>query len=430
MRRPRCLYLVLFASAVLLVSYVTLLRSQAWTHGYAGPTDQSPTTEDQIQTFDGWPVFSKNYFPGPIPKSPFYPKFRVNWDYNTTDFLQRPDVQFQRPKIMTWMVKTRYMPHLPEPVRLRFCPEMPCRMTTNRQYQADSAALLWAGQIMRNEAPPLRSHPDQVFVFHNHEPQSPDWRNLPSFRKPAWKSAFNWTMTYRFDSDLVDLYGLMVKRDRPLRKNYTQILAKKTKFAAWLVSHCSTYGQREKYVNMMRQYVAVDAYGTCSSLKCPRSEDDSCFNMINESYKFFLSFESEFCKDYISEKLFRYLEADTVVVARGDNTYNQHAPPGTFVNTNDFKTVKDLTNHLLFLDQHPEEYVKVLEAKDRYQPVYEDYPIRDAKGNIGFMHYHYEGVPFCEMCRRLWNLDQHRQVVADIVQWFDKGNCVPPTDLT
>ena len=36
----------------------------------------------------------------------------------------------------------------------------------------------------------------QVFVFHNHEPQLP-WVKTSSFRRPAWKSAFNWTMTYR-----------------------------------------------------------------------------------------------------------------------------------------------------------------------------------------------------------------------------------------
>ena len=43
--------------------------------------------------------------------------------------------------------------------------------------------------------------------------------------------------------------------------------------------------------------------------------------MISKSYKFFLAFENSFCKDYISEKFFRYLSADVVVVARGSNEY-------------------------------------------------------------------------------------------------------------
>ena len=105
---------------------------------------------------------SRKYFPGPIPPSPFHPNFTIKWDFNTSAFLQRPDVKGQPPKLMTWMVKTRYMPPLPEPVRLRVCPEMPCRMTTNQEYRKQSAALLWAGQIMREPTPPVRSHPDQV----------------------------------------------------------------------------------------------------------------------------------------------------------------------------------------------------------------------------------------------------------------------------
>nr|KAG5701752.1 hypothetical protein BaRGS_004354 [Batillaria attramentaria] len=249
-------------------------------------------------------IFSKNYYPHPIPRSPFYPNFTIKWDFDTAAFLQRPDVRGKPPKIMTWAVKTRYMPPLPEPVRLRFCPEMPCRMTTSMTYKDESAALMWAGQIMREPTPPERSHPDQIFLFHNHEPQAPEWTSLPSFRKPAWKSAFNWTMHYslflhRFDSDIVSLYGFLAKREKPLVKNYTAIMAKKTKTAAWL----------------------VDAYGGCAPRKCPRDVDDSCFKMINSEYKFFLAFENAFCKDYISEKFFRYLEADVVVVARASNEF-------------------------------------------------------------------------------------------------------------
>lgn len=389
-------------------------------------TVQSP---DQTQTFDNWPLFSRNYYRHPIPPSPFRPSFTIQWDFNTTDFLQRPDVRSQPPKILMWVVKTRYMPRMPEPVRLRVCPEMPCRMTTNQKYEKESAALMWAGQIMREQKPPERSHPDQIFLFHNHEPQSSDWISRPSFRKPAWKSAFNWTMHYRFDSDLIDLYGYLVKREKPLVKNYTAILAKKKKMAAWLVSHCHTQGQREDYIKLLRQHMEVDAYGDCAPYKCPRSTDDACFDMINTEYKFFLAFESAFCKDYISEKFFRYLEADVVVVTRGSNEYKYHSPPGTFVNTADFATTKELADYLLYLDSNPEEYIKILKAKDAYQPFYEDYPIRGENGDIGYMHYHYSAVTYCEMCRRLWDLDEYRKTIPDIVEWFDKENCYPARDL-
>lgn len=60
------------------------------------------------------------------------------------------------------MAKTRYMPSLPEPVRLRFCPEMPCRLTTNLTYAAHGAALLWNAPNLNAAAPPPRENADQV----------------------------------------------------------------------------------------------------------------------------------------------------------------------------------------------------------------------------------------------------------------------------
>nr|KAG5701739.1 hypothetical protein BaRGS_004341 [Batillaria attramentaria] len=269
---------------------------------------------------------------------------------------------------------------------------MPCRITTKAEYWESSAALVWAGQIMKEATPPNRTHPDQVFVFHNHEPQKPDWIGSPSFRKRSWQSAFNWTMSYRSDSDIVAPYGLIRERRKPGVKNYTDILARKTKFAAWLVSNCHTDGRREDYVKKLQKYVSVDVYGACGPFKCPRSQDNACFKKFSTDYKFYLSFESAVCQDYVSEKFFRYMDTDAVVVARG----NGH---------------------------------KILQAKDGYVPVYEEYPIRNKKGNIGYMVYRHEAVSFCQLCRRLWDLQDYRKTIHSFSQWFDKGNCKKPQDI-
>ncbi|KAK7489764.1 hypothetical protein BaRGS_00018946 [Batillaria attramentaria] len=341
---------------------------------------QSTQSHDQAQTFDNWPQLSQKFFPGPIPKSPFTPSQAVTWDFNTTAFQQRSDVINAAPKIITWMVKPRYWPHLPEPVRMRVCPEMPCRITTKAEYWESSAALVWAGQIMKEATPPNRTHLDQV----------------------------------RSDSDIVAPYGLIRERRKPGAKNYTDILARKTKFAAWLVSNCHTDGRREDYVKKLQKYVSVDVYGACGPFKCPRSQDDACFKKFSTDYKFYLSFESAVCQDYVSEKFFRYMDTDAVVVARGNGHKvkviksrgegHNVAPEGTFINTERFSSVKELADHLLYLDSHQEEYIKILQAKDGYVPVYEEYPIRNKKGDIGYMVYRHEA-------------------------WFDKGNCKEPQDI-
>ncbi|KAK7489767.1 hypothetical protein BaRGS_00018949 [Batillaria attramentaria] len=232
-----------------------------------------------------------------------------------------------------------------------------------------------------------------------------------------------------FDSDIVDLYGYMAMRETVPVKNYTNILAKKTKFAAWLVSNCWTPGKRMDYIKRLQKLVPVDIYGGCGPHKCPRSHDNACFEKFSTQYKFYLSFESGLCQDYVSEKFFRYMETDAVVVARGDG-HKYLAPRGTFVNTADFAGIRELADHLKYLDANTEEYINILKAKDEYVPLYEDYPIRDPQGNVKYMAYHYEAVSFCETCRRLWDLDNHRKTIADLPAWFDNGNCYPPEDIT
>ena len=113
----------------------------------------------------------------------------------------------------------------------------------------------------------------------------------------------------------------MQKRSITEKKNYTEIVAKKSRFAALLVSHCQTHGLRERYVKLLRKHILVDSFGACAKSECPRRFDNSCFEMISKEYQFFFAFENSICKDYVSEKFFRYLDADTVVVARGSNQY-------------------------------------------------------------------------------------------------------------
>ena len=68
----------------------------------------------------------------------------------------------------------------------------------------------------------------------------------------------------RFDSDLRALYGKVVKRKHPITKNYLGIWNNKTKTAAWMVSHCKSFGKREEYVKQLQKFIDVDIYGGCS----------------------------------------------------------------------------------------------------------------------------------------------------------------------
>ncbi|ESO95849.1 hypothetical protein LOTGIDRAFT_95429, partial [Lottia gigantea] len=213
---------------------------------------------------------------------------------------------------------------------------------------------------------PPKRYDNQVFVLHNHEPQCSFSKNHVIF-KDTWKSCFNWTMWYREDSDIHEPYGLIVKRRQVLETNFTEIYFKKTKMAAAMVSNCNGQSQRMKYIRkLMTLGVEIDVFGACGEHSCPRGKDGDCRDNINKRYKFFLSFENSFCPDYISEKFFHPYQGDIINVARGGGNYSKEAPEGTYINTRDFKTIKDVADYIIRLSKNKDEYIHILKQKNKY----------------------------------------------------------------
>jgi len=53
-----------------------------------------------------------------------------------------------------------------------------------------------------------------------------------------------------------------------------------------------------------RRYIQVDIYGGCGTMSCLRTEFDRCRKILNNDYKFYLSFENSNCDYYITEKFY------------------------------------------------------------------------------------------------------------------------------
>ncbi|KAB7498128.1 Alpha-(1,3)-fucosyltransferase C, partial [Armadillidium nasatum] len=116
---------------------------------------------------------------------------------------------------------------------------------------------------------------------------------------------FNWTMTYRRDSDVYFPFGLAIKRQTKNKIKYVTdkgLFQKKT--AVWFVSHCQTNSKREKFVQELKKYVNVDIYGNCGGKTCGKSShiatinnlfDDPCISVM-KNYIFYLAFENSLCK--------------------------------------------------------------------------------------------------------------------------------------
>ncbi|KAL3219564.1 hypothetical protein MRX96_030322 [Rhipicephalus microplus] len=84
---------------------------------------------------------------------------------------------------------------------------------------------------------------------------------------------FNWTMTYRRDSDVYLPYGRITPRlltnATRTKRDLKTLWKSKRKIAVWIVSNCVTPGGRERFVAELRRHVDVDVYGFCGNYKCP-----------------------------------------------------------------------------------------------------------------------------------------------------------------
>ncbi|OQV25736.1 putative Glycoprotein 3-alpha-L-fucosyltransferase A [Hypsibius exemplaris] len=237
------------------------------------------------------------------------------------------------------------------------CPESRCAMTTNRAHFNRSAAVLFFAASMNrflphNNATPVRAFPDQVFVYAMGE--SPihggPWGYMLE------RDFFNWTLTYRLDSDIRAHYTYRV----PLEKERRNFAAGKRKMVVWIVSHCQTSSEREKYVRELRKYVAVDVYGRCGNLSCGRNwTNEVCLDVMKE-YKFYLSFENSLCHDYVTEKMIRALEHEIVPIVYGDGRY-QIFPRNSYIHTYDYSSPEKLAEYLHFLDKDDTAYNRHME---------------------------------------------------------------------
>ncbi|CAL1281224.1 unnamed protein product [Larinioides sclopetarius] len=215
-----------------------------------------------------------------------------------------------------------------------------CRITTDRSKLKESDAVIFHARDMSlSDLPPVR-YPHQRWIFYCLEsPPYSDFNGLLHMR-----NMFNWTMTYRSDSDIVAQYG-MVAKTHPQKVDMQSLLwsfRNKSKSVVWMSSHCPTNGGRDSYVEELRKYIDVDIYGSCGTSFCPPKSTGKCLREFSDKYKFFLAFENTICKDYITEKFFRTLKYNIIPVVFGGAKYDKFAPQTSYIDALSFKSPKHL----------------------------------------------------------------------------------------
>ncbi|XP_046343485.1 alpha-(1,3)-fucosyltransferase C-like [Haliotis rufescens] len=229
-----------------------------------------------------------------------------------------------------------------------------CHLTKDKTRLRESQAVLFHAQDL--DILPLHRLSNQVWIFHTREapPNAAD-----NFDKYA--NIFNWTSTYRRDSEVYSSYGGTFRREFPNRgvKNFAST---KSLGVAWVASNCNDQAKRANLVRELRKFIHVDTFGDCGEMNLKADKTDQ----VLKHYKFYLAFENSYCRDYITEKFWSSLHRHQIPIVSGGGDYTRVAPPHSFINVLEYQSTEELAEYIKYLDQNDQAYNEYLEWTGEY----------------------------------------------------------------
>ncbi len=221
-----------------------------------------------------------------------------------------------------------------------------------------------------------------------------------------YDGVFNWTATYRPESDIHIPYFRMNKLEKPLYNEFQNYATNKTRLVLWVVSNCYTQSKRELYVRELAKYIPIDQYGSCNNRIC---QNPGCLKSLGAKHKFYLAFENSLCDDYYTEKIQNALLNDMVPIVLGSADYSKVLPHGSYINILSFKSPKYLADYLKLLDENDALYNEFFSWKNTY-----------ARPDNTYVH----GI--CSICEQLNEDNGTRKTYDKLSEWWNLYNCVGP----
>lgn len=223
------------------------------------------------------------------------------------------------------------------------CAYQNCFIVKDKDYfedETDYDAILFNVAKLGETLPSKRSD-NQLYVFVALEP-APFW----PVRDVKYNWFFNYTFTYRLDSDIVYPYFLIkdkrnkvvgpkidarwrnISRMLPTKKSIIDKLKNKTLAAAWFVTNCYDRNKRLSFGHaissaLSKYNLTVDIYGRCGNKICLKDHIRHCLDLVKRSYYFYFAFENSNGEDYVTEKLLTALNYYAVPVVVGGANYSR-----------------------------------------------------------------------------------------------------------
>ncbi|XP_040582158.1 alpha-(1,3)-fucosyltransferase C isoform X2 [Lepeophtheirus salmonis] len=238
---------------------------------------------------------------------------------------------------------------------------------------------------------------------------------------------FNWTMTYRLDSDFPIPYAWM-DRIKPLPseieayiKSFGKRKAKNSpsndkvgllaqlNYPSSSSTDCEDLSRTDGFMKDLPQHISIDVYGDCGDLSCTPKSVRDCYSELEKKYKFIITVETADCKDYITEGFFTALGLNLIPIVHGGGltNYSNFAPYKSFIDASKFESPAALANYLKLLDSDDARYYEYFWWKDFYKK--------------GFHHHQ----ALCDLCAKLH--DKERESFYPDMQkwWINDAKCTP-----
>ncbi|KAK3087208.1 hypothetical protein FSP39_003112 [Pinctada imbricata] len=277
-----------------------------------------------------------------------------------------------------------------------------CNITGNRDdIQTADAVIFHALDLWFWEKLPTYRSKEQIWILFVAE--SPPHIHYTGM---TWKFPpyiFNWTMSYRSDSTVYAPYGrFRVKKSPGI--GTIDFAKTKSKMTASLISNCYDDAKRYVHLKELAKYTKVDFYGRCGDKICPRSSE--CDEIL-KTYRFKITFENSNCRDYITEKFWNALYSNSIPLVNWKKDQRlPFAPPRSYINIFDFRSMRDVADYLNFLSTNDTEYNSFFQWRRDYE----------IEGGDVIWHM------FCKLCRKLKVNPLDAQVV-DYLSWMQNDTC-------
>ena len=269
------------------------------------------------------------------------------------------------------------------------CPT-PCELTTDKRRVHEASALVVHARNT-HELPP-KIYKNIPWILHVNE--NPNF--TPSLKNAQIMGQFNYSATYRLDSDFPCPEFQKPKLDPPVP------FAEKTGLVIAVYTHCEPV--RTQYLKELMKHIQVDQYGACLRNKpgLIANGKKTSRRMVTElqrGYKFAIAFPNSDCDFYMTEKIYSALSAGSVPIWLGTDSIDEVLKWGNLqhsvIKVKDFASPKALAEFLLKLAKNEEEYNKYLKWKHEGFQLPKEY----YESPIGQW---WDGLPlYCRVCMRI-----------------------------